>query len=88
MTATPIVGILLGTAPPGHHGAPSQVTAILWLPGPRLDCKVYDYGGSCILRRLLGCSWDHKVFDFGHSFYLLPGLFALPATLKSFLCMR
>ena len=35
------------------------------------DCKVYDFGGSCILRRLLGCSWDHKVFDFGHSFYFL-----------------
>ena len=52
------------------------------------DCKVYDFRGSCILQRLPGWSWDHKVFDFGHSFYLLPGLFAPPATFKSLLCMR
>ena len=56
--------------------------------GPVLDCKVFGFGVSCILQRLLRSTWDRKVFVFGHSFHFHLGLPAFPATLKSFLCMR
>ena len=61
------MSILLGTAPPGHKGAPLHV----WRFSGYRYCKVHDFCNSCILQRLLGRTWNHKVFDFGHSLYLL-----------------